>query len=167
MTDPRRYLTRQILFVLIVGLIVWGLYISGPLYDAFLANPGLNGLIAGMLIIGIFYTLRQVYQLRPEVLWLESYRRSENGLVKSVSSPVLLGPMATMLGGGERSRRSLSTMSMTSLLDSIASRLDESREITRYLTGLLIFLGLLGTFWGLLVTINSVSRYNPRPFCLR
>lgn len=157
MTDPRRYLTRQILFVLIVGLIVWGLYISGPLYDAFLANPGLNGLIAGMLIIGIFYTLRQVYQLRPEVLWLESYRRSENGLVKSVSSPVLLGPMATMLGGGERSRRSLSTMSMTSLLDSIASRLDESREITRYLTGLLIFLGLLGTFWGLLVTINSVQ----------
>lgn len=157
MTDPRRYLTRQVLFVLLVGLLVWALYVTGPLYDAFLANPALNGLIAGMLVIGIFYTLRQVQRLRPEVTWLESYRRTENGLAPTARPPVLLGPMATMLGDGARGRMSLSTLSMTSLLDSISSRLDEAREISRYLTGLLIFLGLLGTFWGLLVTINSVQ----------
>lgn len=157
MTDPRRYLTRQILFVLLVAIVVWALYVSGPLYDAFAANPALNGLIAAMLIVGIFHTLRQVQRLRPEVDWLESFRRSENQFVRVAKPPVLLGPMATMLGDDSRSRMSLSTMSMTSLLDSISSRLDESREITRYLTGLLIFLGLLGTFWGLLVTINSVQ----------
>ena len=155
MTDPRRYLTRQVLFVLLVALLVWVLYVTGPLYEAFLANPALNGLIASMLVIGVFYTLRQVQRLRPEVTWLDSYRRTENGLAPTARPPVLLGPMATMLGDG--ARKSLSTISMTSLLDSISSRLDEAREITRYLTGLLIFLGLLGTFWGLLATINSVQ----------
>ena len=155
MTDPRRYLTRQVLFVLLVGLLVSVLYVTGPLYEAFLANPALNGLIASMLVIGVFYTLRQVQRLRPEVTWLDSYRRTENGLAPTARPPVLLGPMATMLGDG--ARKSLSTISMTSLLDSISSRLDEAREITRYLTGLLIFLGLLGTFWGLLATINSVQ----------
>ena len=155
MTDPRRYLTRQVLFVLLVALLVWVLYVTGPLYEAFLANPALNGLIASMLVVGVFYTLRQVQRLRPEVTWLDSYRRTENGLAPTARPPVLLGPMATMLGDG--ARKSLSTISMTSLLDSISSRLDEAREITRYLTGLLIFLGLLGTFWGLLATINSVQ----------
>ncbi|MDA1132915.1 MAG: flagellar motor protein MotA [Proteobacteria bacterium] len=154
MTDPRRFLTRQILFVLLVGVLAWALYVTGPLYDAFLANPALNGLIATMLLLGIFYTLRQVQRLRPEVVWLESYRRTEGGITPA-RPPVLLGPMATMLGDG--TRMSLSTISMTSLLDSISSRLDEAREITRYLTGLLIFLGLLGTFWGLLITINAVQ----------
>ena len=155
MTDPRRYLTRQVLFVLLVGLLVSVLYVTGPLKAAFVANPALNGLIASMLVIGIFYTLRQVQRLRPEVTWLDSYRRTETSLVPTARPPVLLGPMATMLGDG--ARKSLSTISMTSLLDSISSRLDEAREITRYLTGLLIFLGLLGTFWGLLATINSVQ----------
>lgn len=154
MTDPRRFLTRQILFVLLVGVLAWALYVTGPLYEAFLANPALNGLIATMLLLGIFYTLRQVQRLRPEVVWLESYRRTEGGIT-TARPPVLLGPMATMLGDG--TRMSLSTISMTSLLDSISSRLDEAREITRYLTGLLIFLGLLGTFWGLLITINAVQ----------
>jgi hypothetical protein len=157
MTDPRRYLTRQILFVLLVAVIVCALYFNGPLKEAFLANPWLNGLIAAILLIGTFYTLRQVQRLRPEVAWLEAYRRAEGGGLGAASGPVLLGPMATMLGDSTRGRASLSTISMTSLLDSISSRLDEAREITRYLTGLLIFLGLLGTFWGLLKTINAVQ----------
>ena len=155
MTDPRRYLTRQILFVVLVGFLVWGLYISGPLRSAFLANPALNGLIAGLLVVGIFFALRQVQRLRPEVRWLEAYRRSDGA--SAGTPPVLLSPMATMLGDGLRGRVSLSTISMTSLLDTIDSRLDESRELSRYLVGLLIFLGLLGTFWGLLRTIGSVQ----------
>lgn len=159
MTDPRLYLTRQLLFVLVVAAIIGALYVTGPLANAFLANPALNGLIAGLLVIGIVYALRQVVRLRPEVAWLEAHRRSSEGFAPQVRAPRLLGPMATMLGDdGGRGRRSLSTLSMTSLLDSISSRLDEAREITRYLTGLLIFLGLLGTFWGLLVTITSVQQ---------
>ena len=158
MTNPLRYFTRQVLFVLVVAGIVGLLYTNGPLEEAFLANSALNGLIAGLLVIGVVYALRQVVRLRPEVKWLEAYRRSRDGLTAPMRPPRLLGPMATMLReDGGRGRRSLSTLSMTSLLDSISSRLDEAREITRYLTGLLIFLGLLGTFWGLLVTINAVQ----------
>lgn len=141
------------LFLLAV-LIVSGLLFNG-LVRAFMANPALNGLIVGILLLGIIYNFRQVLRLGPEVTWIETYRRGEPGL--SVQRPPqLLGAMATMLG--ERGTRlSLSTMSMRSLLDGIASRLDESREISRYLVGLLIFLGLLGTFWGLLDTITAVS----------
>ncbi|MBT4711765.1 MAG: flagellar motor protein MotA [Alphaproteobacteria bacterium] len=157
MTSPRRYLTRMVAFTLVVVILAGALFTAAPvLTAAFDANRGLNGLILGMLVVGIFFTIRQVQRLGPEVQWIESYRRSETGM--SVRRPpVLLAPMATMLGERAGGRASLSTMSMTSILDSISSRLDESRETSRYLTGLLIFLGLLGTFWGLLETIGSVS----------
>jgi hypothetical protein len=157
MTSPRRYLSRMVAFVLVVIVLAGGLFTSAPvLADAFGANRGLNGLILGMLVVGVFFTIRQVQRLGPEVQWIESYRRAETGM--SVRrSPVLLAPMAMMLRERSGGRASLSTMSMTSILDSISSRLDESRETSRYLTGLLIFLGLLGTFWGLLETIGSVS----------
>jgi len=132
-----------------------------PLIRAFQANAALNGLILATLIFGIIYAFRQVIMLRPEVEWVETFRRSDPGL--SVQrEPTLLAPMATMLGertgattGG---RMSLSAMSMTSMLDSIHSRLDESRDMSRYLIGLLIFLGLLGTFWGLLETVGAVGK---------
>ena len=157
MTNPRRYLTRMMAFVTIVVILGLVLFTAAPeISAAFDANRGLNGLILGLLVIGIFYTIRQVQRLGPEVRWIESYRRAEAG-ISVRRPPVLLAPMATMLGERASGRTSLSTLSMTSILDSISSRLDESREISRYLIGLLIFLGLLGTFWGLLKTIISVE----------
>ena len=153
MTGPQRFLVRMAGFLVVVILVAGAL--TGPLGRAFQANPALNGLILGVLLLGILYIFQQVIRLRPEVAWIETFRRSEPGL--SVQAPPkLLGPMATMMGehGG---RVTLSTMSMRSLLDGIASRLDESRDVSRYLIGLLIFLGLLGTFWGLLQTITAVS----------
>ena len=152
-TRPQRYLTRMIGF-LVVAIIVVGAF-NEPVSRAFFQNPFVNGLILAILALGVTYIFRQVLMLYPEVRWIETYRRAEPGL--SVQrSPVLLAPMATMFS--ERPGRvSLSAMSMRSLLDSISSRLDESRDISRYLIGLLIFLGLLGTFWGLLETLNAVG----------
>ena len=153
MSRPQRYLTRMIAFIVIVAIVIGALF--EPVVRAFMANPALNGLIVGVLILGIVYVFRHVVILYPEVSWIETYRRAEPGL-SIQRAPVLLAPMATMLQESQ-GRVSLSAMSMRYLLDSISSRLDESREISRYLIGLLIFLGLLGTFWGLLETISSVG----------
>ena len=154
MTGTRTFLARMIVFLLIAAAVV--LAISRPLVSAFQANPAINGLILGVLVLGIVYSFRQVLLLRPEVQWIETFRRSEPGL--SVQGPpTLLGPMATMLGDRTSRRMQLSTLSMRSLLDGISSRLDESRDISRYMIGLLVFLGLLGTFWGLLQTIAAVG----------
>jgi hypothetical protein len=125
-----------------------------PLKDAFVANAVLNGLILAVLVLGIAYNFRQVTMLDPEVTWLESYRR-DHSVLSVPRPPKMLAPMATMLGE-RRDGLSLSTMSMRSLLDGINARLDESRDISRYTIGLLIFLGLLGTFWGLLETVGSI-----------
>ena len=125
-----------------------------PLRDAFLANAPLNGLILGVLLLGIIYNFRQVLQLYPEVAWIEMFRRNQTAISQS-RPPKLLAPMATMLGERKGHLR-LSALSLRSLLDSISSRLDESRDISRYTIGLLIFLGLLGTFWGLLETVASI-----------
>ena len=122
---------------------------------SFLANPGLNGLIIGVLVVGIVYAFRQVLRLYPEIHWVNTFRVSDPGLAVD-KPPVLLAPMATMLRD-RTGHLSLATGAMRSMLDSVASRLDEARETTRYLVGLLIFLGLLGTFWGLLATVTSVG----------
>jgi hypothetical protein len=124
------------------------------LVHAFLANPGLNGLIVGVFLVGIVMNFRQVLLLKPEVDWLETWRRGQPSL--SGGKLRLLAPMATMLGE-RQGRMSLSAMALRSLLDSIAARLDEGRDLARYFVGLLIFLGLLGTFWGLSRTIGSVG----------
>lgn len=153
MTRPQSYLVRMILFVVIV--IAVAALLAGPLQRTFMANPALNGLILGVLLFGIAYIFRQVQILGPEVEWAERYQHRESGMAVH-RSPTLLAPMATMLGD-QQSQRWLSTLSMRSLLDGIASRLDESREMARYLIGLLIFLGLLGTFWGLLQTVSAVG----------
>ncbi len=153
MTRPQIFLTRMVVFLAIVVVVI------GVLFDmierAFLSNPLLNGLIVGVLFLGIAYIFRQVLRLYPEVRWIEDFRRDQPGL--SVQTPPrLLSPMAAMLG--ERAGRlTLSALSMRTLLDGISARLDESRDISRYLIGLLIFLGLLGTFWGLLETVQSVG----------
>ena len=122
---------------------------------SFMANPGLNGLIIGVLLVGIVYSFRQVLRLYPEIHWVNTFRVSDPGLAVD-KPPVLLAPMATMLRD-RTGHLSLATGAMRSMLDSVASRLDEARETTRYLVGLLIFLGLLGTFWGLLATVTSVG----------
>jgi hypothetical protein len=155
MTKPDRYLVRMLIFLALVAGAAVLLYL--PLVRAFQANAVLNGLILGTLAFGIAYSFRQVLMLRPEVEWVDVFRRSDPGL--SVRrDPVLLAPMAAMLGERTAGRMSLSALSVRSMLDSIHSRLDESRDMSRYLIGLLIFLGLLGTFWGLLETVGAVGK---------
>jgi len=122
--------------------------------DAFMANPGLNGLIVGVLIIGIAMSVRNVVGLMPEVTWVNSFRRRETGFDQT--PPRLVAPMATLLRD-HADTLALSTSTWRSILDSIATRLDENRDILRYLAGLLIFLGLLGTFWGLVTTVSAVG----------
>ena len=155
MTRPDRYLVRMLIFLALVAVAAVLLYL--PLVRAFQANMVLNGMILATLAFGIAHAFRQVLMLRPEVEWVETFRRSEPGL--SVQrEPKLLAPMATMLGERSGGRMSVSALSMRSMLDSIYSRLDESRDMSRYLIGLLIFLGLLGTFWGLLETVAAVGK---------
>jgi biopolymer transport protein ExbB/TolQ len=153
MTRPRKYLIRMTAFVIAV-LAICSVQVQ-PLYAAFMTNAPLNGVILGVLLLGIVYNFRQVLLLYPEVEWIENFRTPSAPLSESVS-PQLLAPMATMVGN-RRDRLSLSTVAMRSLLDGILSRLDESRDISRYVIGLMIFLGLLGTFWGLMQTVTSIS----------
>lgn len=150
MSRPQRYLIRMILFIMTVLGLIGFLY--SPLQSAFMANAPLNGLICGVLVLGIAYNFRQVLMLYPETDWIEDFRlnRPHRG-----RAPRLLAPMASMVGA-ESDRLRLSAMSMRTVLDGIDSRLDESRDISRYTIGLLIFLGLLGTFWGLLDTVSSI-----------
>ncbi|HCH55680.1 MAG TPA: flagellar motor protein MotA [Rhodospirillaceae bacterium] len=153
MSHPRRYLIRMIVFLAAVATVA--LVLAPGLQDAFMSNAALNGLILGVMVLGIGYISRAVLVLTREVSWLEHFRAGQPS-ISSIPEPKLLAPMASMLG--ERSEQfSLSAMSMRSLLDGVGARLDESRDISRYLIGLLIFLGLLGTFWGLLQTIDAVS----------
>jgi len=155
-TRPRKYLIRMVVFVVTVIGLSGFLFLT--LRDAFLANAPLNGLIIGVLLLGIIYNFRQVLMLYPEVSWIENFR-TEAIPVSEAQPPKLLAPMATMMGEHrDRDRLSLSTLGMRSLLDGIVSRLDESRDLSRYTIGLLIFLGLLGTFWGLLETVSSISQ---------
>lgn len=156
MTRPQVYLTRMVLFLCVVAVATTWMFVGfDTIPRAFMANRWLNGLIIGVIFLGIGYIFRQIISLSPEVDWIETFRRNEPSLAVQ-KPPRLLASMATMLGE-RQGRLSLSAMSMRALLDSIASRLDESRDIARYLIALLIFLGLLGTFWGLLDTIFSVA----------
>ena len=153
MTRPRNYLIRMFVFVIAITGLCGFLFL--PLHGAFMANAPLNGLIVGVLVIGVIYNFRQVLMLYPEVAWIEGFQQNGTPLSEP-QPPKLLAPMATMVGD-HKDRLSLSTLAMRSLLDGIVSRLDESRDISRYTVGLLIFLGLLGTFWGLLETVASIS----------
>jgi hypothetical protein len=152
MTRPRQFLVRMVVFLAVVGGAVS--LIHRPLLDAFLTSPVLNGLIFGVLVLGILFNFRQVLSLWPEVDWIDAFRQSRD--VVSGRRPRLLAPMAAMIGE-RRGRLTLSAPALRSLLDGIASRLDESRDLSRYAIGLLVFLGLLGTFWGLLQTVGSIS----------
>jgi hypothetical protein len=144
----------MVVFLILCSLIV--VVLSKQMLVAFMANPGLNALIIGVLLIGIALAFRQVIRLFPEVNWVNSFRLADPGLALE-RPPVLLAPMAAMLGD-RMGRMAISSQIMRGILDSIAARLDEARDLSRYMTGLLIFLGLLGTFWGLIDTVSSVGR---------
>ncbi len=148
LSSPQVFLFSMIIFLVIVGFIAAILY--RQISSAFQTNPGLNGLIFGVLLIGILLVFGQVVRLFREIRWVNSFRAGS-----AETEPVLLAPMKALLSRSQS--MSLSTASLRSILDSIATRLDESRDISRYLIGLLVFLGLLGTFWGLLQTIGSIS----------
>ena len=154
MTRPYNILMWMAAFVFSAAIAITFVY--DPVIFAFKTNPWFNALIALVLVIGIVHNFQQVIKLYKEISWIENFRNTAK-VNKSQAITPLLAPMARMLSKKDNDRLTLSTMSMRSLLDSIGNRLEESRDISRYLTGLLIFLGLLGTFWGLLATVSSVS----------
>jgi hypothetical protein len=153
LSAPGIYLVRMLIFVALIGAVVVLLY--QQIEIAFMANPGLNSLIIFVLAIGIALAFRQVLRLRPEIAWVNRVRVPDREAGHG-RPPVLLAPMAAILGS-RAGRVAISAPMMRSILDSIATRLDEARDISRYMTGLLVFLGLLGTFWGLIATVSAVG----------
>jgi len=153
LTIPARYLLRMAAFLAAVGV---GLFVlSDRLLSAFAANVFLNGLILAVLVVGIVFCLWLVARLWRDVGWIRRYQHGHDPA--EARAPQMLAPMASMIG--ERGNRPLrlTASTMRSILDSVGARLDEGREISRYLIALLVFLGLLGTFWGLIETIEAVA----------
>ncbi|MDA9436489.1 flagellar motor protein MotA [Bradyrhizobium sp. CCBAU 51627] len=155
LSSPSVFLVRMLVFLVLCALV--GVVLYKQIIQAFFANPGLNALIGAVLFIGIVLAFRQVIRLYPEVSWVNNFRIADPGLAPA-RHPKLLAPMAMILGGERTGRMSITQTTMRHLLDSIATRLDEARDISRYMTGLLVFLGLLGTFWGLIETVGSVGK---------
>ena len=158
MNRSDRFLIRMAVFVVLVAALAAALF--RPLSTAFMGNPGINGVILGILLCGIVYIFRQVLLLNPEIAWIEDFRErlaNRDLTAPTGRAPRLLASMARMLGTRHGGRVSLSGSSLQTLLDGISSRLDETRETSRYLIGVLVFLGLLGTFYGLLETVRAVG----------
>ena len=153
LSSPRIYLIRMAVFLVLCCFLALILY--RPLAAAFWGNPGLNAIILGALAIGIVLAIRQVVRLFREIRWVNYVSGAHPNQL--AHPPVLLAPAAALIAERD-SRAGLSVGTTRSLLDSISARLDENRELVRYLAGLLVFLGLLGTFWGLIETVNSVGR---------
>jgi len=143
----------MVLFLAICALVVIVFY--KQIWAAFLANPFLNAVIIFVLAVGIARAFWLVVRLFPEIDWVNGFRLADPGLAVE-SPPVLLAPMAALLRD-RIGRMAISAQVMRGILDSIAARLDEGRDTSRYLTGLLVFLGLLGTFWGLIETMSSIG----------
>ncbi len=150
---PQRHLIRMAIFLAIV--IAIGVFLFQPAKTAFEANPYLNGLILATLLFGILFIFRQVLILNNEISWTENLRKNE-GSIALQSTPNLLSPLATIIRDNNGPLR-MSAVTMNTILDSVSARLDEGRDISRYLINVLVFLGLLGTFWGLLETVGSVG----------
>ena len=148
-----RYLASMTIFLLAVAGIAAALI--GRLQSAFLANPLLNVVLIGVWVIGVIYIFVQTLRLSPEIKWVQAVQRNRLA-AKDIEPPPLMGSLARMMES-RATPLSLTPTALRAVLDGIAVRLDESREIARYFTGLLIFLGLLGTFWGLLKTVGSVG----------
>jgi hypothetical protein len=154
LSSPRIFLIRMVVFLILCALLV--VVLNRQVWGAFLANPGLNAVIVAVLLIGVALAFRHVIRLYPEINWVNSFRLADPGLAIE-RPPTLLAPMASILGD-RIGRMAISSQMMRGILDSIATRLDEARDLSRYMTGLLVFLGLLGTFWGLIETVSSVGK---------
>ncbi|WP_242476984.1 flagellar motor protein MotA [Halochromatium glycolicum] len=154
MSNPNHALFWMAVYLAVVAGVVALLF--APLQEAFLANWGFNSLILGVLGIGLLINVRHVMVLHPEIAWIKHFRTGNIELLEK--HPRLMKPLARHLHGRRKDRFRLSALSLRTVLDGIRARLDESREISRYVIGLLIFLGLLGTFWGLLDTVGSVGQ---------
>ncbi|WP_300464515.1 biopolymer transporter ExbB [Desulfobacula sp.] len=155
MTNPRHYLFLTILYLLVVAGVC--ALLSASLKSAFMANWGFNLLILAALVVGIGINIFQIQRLEPEIEWIKIFRTGNPGL-SATEPPTLLAPLAKHLADIHRDRFSLSALSLNTVLDGIRGHLDESREISKYMISLLVFLGLLGTFWGLLQTIGTVGQ---------
>ena len=158
MSNPNKYAFRMILLLAIVSVISYLLFI--PLKKAFDGNQEINGLIIFTFVIGVLLAFRHTFRLSNEGKWLKYIKKTDNFFPGSNSfkiKPILLAPVAAFLSESRAENSSLSTNSLSTILGGVSSRLDENRDIIRYIIGLLVFLGLLGTFWGLLQTISSVS----------
>jgi len=151
MTRPIKTILWMSIFTVVIA--VGAVLLSDTLHHAYSSNVIFNSIILGVLIIAIAINFRQVLQLYPEIEWIEAYQGNALGL--SSSRPKLLSSMARMLEGKED--MAMSTTSMHTILDSIRGRLEDSRDLSRYLIGVLVFLGLLGTFWGLMATVSAVG----------
>lgn len=160
---PGRYILNMLIFLIAVGAMVYYLSPLSPqptslLVDAFNANPALNGLILGVLFIGIIYNLRQAGVISPAVRWVEAFRETvDPSRTRLPRSPGLIGAMTKLLLDADERGGRMTPESTRAILDSIGTRMDEGREMGRYIGNLLVFLGLLGTFWGLLQTVNAVA----------
>src|SRR5262249_46134661 len=152
-TRPLRYAGRMVVFLVAVGIVAALLREHAATF--FLRNPPLNTLILSVLVLGIVLSFRAVLSLDPEVTWIQRFARHAPGMPTD-GAPLLLRPLAAMLRD-PAARRHLSATAMRNVLDGVDNRLDERRDTLRYLIALLIFLGLLGTFWGLLLTASSVG----------
>jgi hypothetical protein len=149
--SPTIYLVKNVVFLVIVALVCVILW--RQIVDFFMASPFINGLIVLVALIGIFLSFRQIMRLFPEIKWVNSM---QDGTMARVRQPVLLAPVANMLRD-RLGEAVITPSSMRSILDSVGNRLDEAKDTSRYLTGLLVFLGLLGTFYGLLETVTTVA----------
>ena len=147
---------RQIVFMLIICVLVAiiGYLLLPTVWPVFQASPYLNGFIIIVFIIGILACFMQVFSLIKSVSWIEGFAMDRPGH-EFVAAPSLLAPLSAMLSD-TRARRALTSTSTRSILDSVAQRIEEVRDITRYIVNFLIFLGLLGTFYGLATTVPAV-----------
>ncbi len=147
---------RQVLLMLLIlGLTGFGAFVALPrVLPVFQSNPYLNGFIAFVFVLGVLACFWQVWQLIQSVRWIEKFARERESGFQS-KAPLLLAPLATLLRSRGK-RMQITTTSTRSILDSVATRIDEAREITRYIVNLLIFLGLLGTFYGLATTVPAL-----------
>lgn len=148
---PIRYVVRALVFLALIGFL--GFILQGGLIQAFMTNPGLNGLILGALLVGVLIALRELWRLNSEAR--AATRLAAAPADADIQRGQVIAPLGSVLP--QLDRRRLPPIQAVSLLESIAVRLDDGREVLRYLAGLLVFLGLLGTFWGLLETVGSVG----------
>lgn len=151
-SQPVRQVTLMLMALALVGAGGWFAY--ARIFPVFLANPWLNGLIGTVFVLGILTCFWQVAQLVAAVSWIESFAADRPGRPQ-LQAPQMLAPLAALLGS-RGATRSIATTAGRSILESVATRIEEARDITRYLTNLLIFLGLLGTFYGLATTVPAV-----------